>query len=172
MKRVLMVSCEGLGNGGVQAVIMSIVRSLKDKYIFDILLFTDERRFYDDEFESYGGKIFRIPRYSGTNSFRKRLDYYVRGNYLYNKVLETLKENGPYDVIHCHDEYESAPILKAAAVSGIKVRIAHTHVISGKTNIIAGLLNNYRKKEIERYATIKIACSQEAGLSFFNLKKM
>lgn len=167
MKRVLMVSCEGLGNGGVQAVIMSIVRSLKDKYIFDILLFTDERRFYDDEFESYGGKIFRIPRYSGTNSFRKRLDYYVRGNHLYNKVLETLKENGPYDVIHCHDEYESAPILKAAAVSGIKVRIAHTHVISGKTNIIAGLLNNYRKKEIERYATIKIACSQEAGLSFF-----
>ena len=52
MKRVLMVSCEGLGNGGVQAVIMSIVRNLKNKYIFDILLFTDERRFYDNEFET------------------------------------------------------------------------------------------------------------------------
>lgn len=28
MKRILLVSCEGLGNGGVQAVIMSIVRNL------------------------------------------------------------------------------------------------------------------------------------------------
>lgn len=167
MKRVLMVSCEGLGNGGVQAVIMSIVRNLKNKYIFDILLFTDERRFYDDEFESYGGRIFRIPRYNGTNSFRSRLDYYIRGNHLYRSVLEILKENGPYDVIHCHDEFESAPILKAAAVSGVKVRIAHTHVISEKSNFIADLLNNYRKKEIEKYATIKIACSKEAGLSFF-----
>lgn len=28
MKRILLVSCEGLGNGGVQAFIMSIVRNL------------------------------------------------------------------------------------------------------------------------------------------------
>lgn len=37
MKRILLVSCEGLGNGGVQAVIMSIVRNLHKEYLFDIL---------------------------------------------------------------------------------------------------------------------------------------
>ena len=44
MKRILMVSCEGLGNGGVQSVMISIVRSLSSKYRFDMVLTTDERR--------------------------------------------------------------------------------------------------------------------------------
>ena len=63
MEKVLMVSCEGLGNGGVQSVMMSIVRNLKNKYDFDMLLFTDERRYYDDEFEKIAGKCtFHLPR--------------------------------------------------------------------------------------------------------------
>ena len=51
MDKVLLVSCEGLGRGGVQSVIMSIVKGLSDKFIFDIVLFTSEKRYYDDEFE-------------------------------------------------------------------------------------------------------------------------
>ena len=42
-----MISCEGLGNGGVQAVMMGIVRNLSDEFLFDMLLFTSEKRFYD-----------------------------------------------------------------------------------------------------------------------------
>ena len=76
MKRILLVSCEGLGNGGVQAVIMSIVRNLHKEYLFDILLFTSEKRYYDEEFLTYGGQIFRIPRYEGKNQFRKKIYYY------------------------------------------------------------------------------------------------
>lgn len=60
-KRVLMVSCEGLGNGGVQAIMMGIVRNLYTECHFDMLLFTSEKRYYDDEFLKYGGKIFRVP---------------------------------------------------------------------------------------------------------------
>ena len=58
-----MVSCEGLGNGGVQAVMMNIIRNMHKEYLFDMLLFTSEKRHYDDEFLTYGGKIYRIPRY-------------------------------------------------------------------------------------------------------------
>lgn len=54
MKKVLMVSCEGLGNGSVQNVIMNIVRNLNNKYLIDMLLFTNDRRYYDDEFERGG----------------------------------------------------------------------------------------------------------------------
>ena len=43
-KRVLMVSCEGLGNGGVQAIMMGIVRNLYTECHFDMLLFTSEKR--------------------------------------------------------------------------------------------------------------------------------
>lgn len=40
--KILAVSCEGLGNGGVQNIIMNIARNLHDSYIFDIVLFTSE----------------------------------------------------------------------------------------------------------------------------------
>lgn len=162
-----MVSCEGLGNGGVQAVIMNVVRNLNDVYTFDALLFTNEKRHYDDEFLSYGGKIYRIPRYSGVNRLRKKLDYYIRGHHLYKRVLKLLRENGPFDVIHCHDEFESAPIIKAAKVAGVPVRIVHTHVISQNENFLANSLNNYRRKVIDKYATVKIGCSFAACESFY-----
>ena len=86
MRRVLMVSCDGLGNGGVQAVIMNIVRKLYKEYTFDALLFTGEKRFFDDEFESYGGKIHRIPRYDGSNFIRSKADYYIRGRRLFEET--------------------------------------------------------------------------------------
>lgn len=167
MKRVLMVSCEGLGNGGVQSVIMNIVRNMYKEYLFDVLLFTSEKRYYDDEFLRYGGQIYRIPRYEGNNKVRKKLDYYIRGWGLYIKVKKLLNEEGPFDIIHCNDEFESALIIKAASECGIKIRITHTHIISQKSNFIATMLENHRKKTIEKYSTRKIGCSIEACESFF-----
>lgn len=168
MKRVLMVSCEGLGNGGVQAVMMSIVRNLHKEYLFDALLFTSEKRYYDDEFSSYGGQIYRIPRYEGTNRYRKKADYYIRGYRLHKRVEKLLKEKGPYDIIHCNDEFESGPIIKAAAKCGIPVRITHTHIISQKKNQVATILESYRKRVIEKYSTVKIGCSLDACHSFYS----
>lgn len=167
MKRVLMVSCEGLGNGGVQAVMMNIVRSLHNEYLFDVLLFTSEKRYYDDEFSSYGGQIYRIPRYEGSNKYRRKIDYYIRGYRLYKNVKKLLEEKGPYDIIHCNDEFESAHIIKAAAECGVPVRITHTHIISRKSNQVATIMNNYRKRLIEKYSTVKVGCSLNACQSFY-----
>lgn len=168
MKRILMVSCEGLGNGGVQAVMMNIVRNLHREYLFDALLFTSEKRYYDDEFSSYGGNIHRIPRYEGSNKYRKKADYYIRGYKLYKDVKRLLIENGPYDVVHCNDEFESALIVKAAAECGVPVRITHTHIISQKSNAVATLLENHRKRMIEKYSNVKVGCSLDACYSFYS----
>lgn len=167
MKKVLMVSCDGLGNGGVQSVMLNIIRSLSNDYHFDMLLFTNEIRYYDKEFISYGGKIFRIPRYNGTNSFRKKMDYYIRGYALFVSVIKLLKENGPYDIIHCNDEAESGIIIKAAAKFKIPVRIVHTHVIFQKGNPLLTAINKHRRVLIDKYSTHKIGCSIEACESFF-----
>lgn len=75
--KILQVSCGGLGNSGVQAVIMNICRNIPDAY-FDIILFTNERRYYDADFEMLGGKIYRIPKYEGSSRCRQKLDYYIR----------------------------------------------------------------------------------------------
>lgn len=166
-KRILLVSCEGLGNGGVQAVLMGIVRNLYQEFQFDILLFTSEKRYYDDEFEKYGGHIYRIPRYEGENKYRRKLDYYVRGFSLYHKLVRLLIENAAFDVIHCNDEYESAILLKAAYKVGISTRIVHTHVVSSEENFLVKYINNHRRRIIEKYATKKIGCSREACESFY-----
>ncbi len=167
MKKVLFVSCDGLGNGGVQAVIMSIVRNLHHEFRFDILLFTSETRYYDHEFETYGGKIIRIPRYEGKSKIHRKLDYYIRGRHVYQQTKQVLSDYGPYDVIHCNDEFESALIIKAAAEADIPIRITHTHIISGGSNAIAKVIDNHRRKAIERYSTLMLGCSDEANQSFY-----
>ena len=132
-KRVLFVSCEGLGNGGVQAIIMGIVRNLHREYHFDILLFTSEKRYYDNEFLSYGGKIFRVPKYEGSNSLFRRLDYYIRDVYTYYRTKKILEKEPPYDIIHCNREFENAPLLFLASRLNIPVRISHAHIIHQKS---------------------------------------
>lgn len=167
MRKVLFVSCEGLGNGGVQAIIMNIVRNLHREFQFDILLFTSEVRYYDHEFASYGGKIIRIPRYEGKSRIRQKLDYYIRGRHVLQKTKQALLEYGPYDVIHCNDGFESALMIKAAAEVGIPIRITHAHVISRSSDLIAKAIENYRKLIIDRYSTLMVGCSDEANRSFY-----
>lgn len=167
-KRVLMVSCEGLGNGGVQAIMMGIVRNLYTECHFDMLLFTSEKRYYDDEFLKYGGKIFRVPKYEGGNCLLHRADYYVRDFYTYREVNKILKNEPPYDVIHCNREYENAPLLMLASKYNVSVRISQAHIIHGKTNVICTLLNKFRTRLIRTYATKLIGCSYEACCSLYS----
>jgi glycosyltransferase EpsF len=162
-----MVSRVGLGYSGVPALMMSIIRGLSSNYNFDILLFTSKNYGHEDEFMTYGGKIHRMPVYEGNNLFRKKLDYYIRGMHLYMHCKKILKENGPYDVIHCHAEFENGPILKAAAKVGIPVRISHTHIVHQKPNFVANILENFRRITIEKYATVKLGDSKKACDSFY-----
>ena len=41
-------------------------------------------------------------------------------------MLKILK-NKKYDVIHCHNEYESGLCILAAFFAGVKIRISHLH---------------------------------------------
>lgn len=165
-KRVLMVSCGGLGNGGVQAIMMGIVRNLSNQYLFDMMVFTSEKRHYDDEFLTYGGKIIRIPHYEGHNAFLKRVDMLVRDAYIYPKVCKILRDN-QYEVIHCNKQSESAPLIKAAARYGIPIRICHSHVIESWNNNLLNLLKKRHVACINKYATHKIGCSLEACFSLY-----
>lgn len=169
MKRILMVSCSGLGNGGVQAVMMSIVRNLSDEFVFDMLVFTNKTGKYDEEFLSYGGQIYRIPWYEGGSLLRLKLDKYIRGPRIYRGAMRILRECGPYQAVHCHNYYEAAPVLSAAAALHVPIRIAHIHSVIQmcKENRIMQALFHYRAKRIEQLATAKIGCAEEACSTFF-----
>ena len=170
-EKILLVSCEGLGKGGVQLVLMNAVRMLSHKYTFDIILFTDEKRYYDDEFESYGGKIIRIPFYNGNSRFLKKADYYIRGFRICKRIKKAISENGPYKAIHANSAYESALSIKAAAKCGIPVRLVHNHVICGRGRILSRIVDGIYMKIIKKDATLFAACSEKSYVSMFGEDK-
>ena len=166
-KKVLLVSCQGLGRGGVQSVLMNIVRDLSDEFQFDIIVFTKDKRYYEDEFESYGGKIFRIPCYFGRNKVEANIEYYGRAIRLMKEAKRILKDNGPYNAIHCSNNYESGLFVKVAHDLGVPNRIVHAHIISGKYFFLRRPINSLYMKWIKNYATDMIGCSVEACSSFY-----
>lgn len=169
-KRILLAFDIGLSHGGVQSVIMSIVRSLSDQYVFDILVNTSKKQYFDDEFLSYGGKILRIPFYEGNSRFRTRADYYIRGMSLYLKTLKIIRDNMPYYAIHCHSVYETGLVVKAAARLRIPVRIAHSHAIPCEEPWIRSKINNLYLELMRKNSNIFIGCSNEACAALFGNK--
>lgn len=167
--KVLMICCDGFENGGIQAVIMSIVRTLSNEIQFDAIVFNEGNQYYTDEFLKHG-KIHRFHRVAG-KGIKKNVDEFTRCVRYEMEFDKFLTENEPYDIIHCHNYFESAPFLKVAKKRGISVRIAHSHNVAStqkRKNPLYPLLQNYYKKMIRKYATSRISCSVGAGKYLFD----
>ena len=168
MNKVLVVACNNLGTGGVQNVIMSIVRGLNKSCQFDAIVFDHDYIEYEEEFLKQG-EIYTLGLFPKNRSFRSRLDFYIRPLYLYTNFLKIMKEKGPYDIVHCHNYYEEALALKAAYKCKIPIRIAHNHTLIpvSKKNVLRKIYNYIYRKMINKYATSLVACSKSSGLSFY-----
>lgn len=164
-KKILFVTNLNLDKAGVQTVLMNIIRNLNSEYIFDILMFSNDKSYYDEEFLALGGQIFRVP--SEKCLFLKKAEYYFRMQKIYKETLKILKKYGPYDAVHCHNEYEAGICLAAAKKANVQVRIAHTHIIHSKSHILRDIYDRVYKRIIEKNATHKIGCSKEACESFY-----
>ena len=155
MIRILNVVTD-MGRGGLETMIMNYYRKIdRSKLQFDFIVHREKRETYDDEIESLGGKIYRLPR---LNPFSMQ----------YRKKLGDFFDNHPeYQIIHVHQDCLSSVILKIALEHGVKVRIAHSHSSSQNKNIKYPIKLFY-KKSIKKYATDLLACSEEAGRWMFN----
>lgn len=169
MKKVLIVMYNTFNAGGIQKVVMNIVESLSDDYAFDILCFQNDKGNLEDKFLFYGGRIIKVPvYYKGTNRIRKRLDFYIRGLKIHRTVLNTIKKQGPYDIIHCHNSYESGICLKAAKKMRVPIRIAHSHTnFSYKENVIRKVYERVYRYLIYSCATHMVGCSFKANESLY-----
>lgn len=163
-KKVLFVLNECLHKGGTQAVIMSIVKGLSKSYLFDILLFTNKKADYDEEFKSYGGNIYCIPNYEGNNQIRKKIDIYLRWIWNKRKVKNVLKNK--YDVVHCINGFEASYVLKAAYEAKIPARISMTATIT-RANKLRKIYNSFCLKTILKYSTANVGPSKEACESMY-----
>lgn len=168
-KKVLFVVYNAFNRGGIQNVLMNIVKELNDDFSFDLLCFQDEKGGLEKEFLSFGGKIVKEPiYYTGSSMVRRRLDYYMRGMSIYRCVSRVIKENGPYQAIHCNNAAENGVCVLAGKHMGVPVRIAHSHTnFSNRENYLRRIITSVYLELIKRYATNRIGCSEEACLSLY-----
>ena len=169
-KRILLIAANDLGNSGVPGVIMSIVRNLSDKYIFDIVI-TRENYYHRNEFLSFGGKIFLIKEREYKNKI-KRIWWRLlgKGNYIKKEISKIFKIN-EYNAIHSFKEGDSYLYLSQAKKYGIKIRIIHNNRQKESNNspFINYFLNQTIRKSI-KLSTYNISVSKECGLTFFGNK--
>lgn len=148
-----------MNRGGLETMIMNYYRKIdRDKIQFDFLVHRDERGDYDDEIESLGGRIYRMPSIKPGN---------------YRKYFRALDEffmlNRDYVAVHSHINENSGFVAKYAKKYGIKKRIAHSHIADLKLDykypfrLYARL---YLKTNINYY----FACSEKAGEWLFGKK--
>lgn len=165
-KRVLLVCPTELCIGGVPKVIMTIVEELHEEYIFDVATLSAKTGYFDEKFNSYGGKIYRIPSFQ---YLEHKILYPLSFFQIYKAIRRILKQN-KYEVIHCHGGPLDAGCHLAAARSGLSTRISHghgTYVWKGK-NLSMRFHLWFSKKIIKKFATIRLACSDIAGDTLFS----
>ena len=148
--RVLQVVTH-MERGGLESMIMNYYRHIdREKVQFDFLVHRQERAAFDDEIESLGGRIYRLPRLVPWSK-----------NYL--SALNCFFDEHPeYNVVHVHQDCLSSVILKVAAQHNVPVRIAHSHNANQDKNLKYPIKLWYRRS-IPQYATNLFACGKNAG---------
>lgn len=150
MIRVLQVATY-MGRGGLESMIMNYYRHIdREKVQFDFLVHRQERAAFDDEIESLGGIIYRLPRL-------------VPWSKSYLSALNRFFDEHPeYKVVHVHQDCLSSVILKVAVQHNVSVRVAHSHSANQDKNLKYPVKLWY-KRFIPQYATNLFACGKDAG---------
>ena len=148
--RVLQVVTH-MERGGLETMLMNYYRHMdREKVQFDFLVHRQKRAAYDDEIESLGGKIYRLPRLVPWSR-----SYLIPLNRFFTDHPE-------YKIVHVHQDCLSSVVLKTAKDHGVPVRIAHSHSANQDKDLKYPIKLWYRRG-IPRYATDLFSCGKDAG---------
>ncbi len=140
-----------LDRGGAETMIMEIYRHIdRTRIQFDFVVHTDRKCAFDDEIESLGGRIYRVPHFSGLHIIGYRKSW-----------KKLFKEHPEWRIVHGHMRSTAAVFLSEAKKHG-RYTIAHSHNTSsgkGLQNIVKDSL----QKRIKKIADYFMACSEAAG---------
>lgn len=148
-----------MNRGGVETWLMHVLRRVdRTEVVLDFLVHRESRGAFDDEIEALGATIWRCPAPHRPIGFAKRL-------------RATLREHGPYNILHSHVHHYSGWVLAQAAACGVPVRIAHSHNDTTLSDSNAHLIRRaylaLSTRLIGRYATGGLACTADAARSLF-----
>ena len=148
----LLCCMSSMNAGGAETFLMKQYRCMdREKYQMDFCVNVEERGYYDDEIESMGGRIYRIPPKS--EDFKKSL-----------KALENIVRENGYESVLCSSVKPGTALELIAAKKGGATRLIYR---SSNSSVDGGfkqkLLHNTIGQLAKNVPTVKFAPSKEAA---------
>ena len=153
-----------LGNlnlGGAESRTMDLYRHVdRERVQFDFLVHTDEACYFDNEIETLGGHIYRVPRFRIYNFFS------------YRKALkEFFKAHNNFKAVQGHMTSTASVYLPIAKKAGIPVTIAHARS-AGVDRGLKGRVTMWMRRNLAKKADYLFSCSELAGRAVFGDKSV
>ncbi len=148
--------------GGIETFIMNMIRNtvIKPEKIV-VLTYADAPFDYEEELIRRGIKIIRITNPHHISTFK------------HVKELHAVIASERVDAIHAHTYFDSAFVVAIAWMSGVKVRIAHSHTAMAhlEKRLVKKIKWMFARLLLYLFATHKLACSEVAGKALFGSQK-
>ena len=155
-----------MDRGGAETMVMNYYRHIdRQKIQFDFMVHREQRGAFDDEIESMGGRIYRMPPIYPQNFAR------------YKRMLKGFfDEHTEYQIIHSHMSELGYFAFVEARKHGIPVRICHAHNAPNfrHENLIQYIKlipRYYFIRRIRHLTTDFFVCSHIAGLWLYGQKR-
>ena len=144
--------------GGIRSFVMNYLTYLdREKFHVDIYAFGCDSSPFIEQVRQLGANIYFEPE----NNVRN-IPKFV------NQLKTFMKEHGPYDVVHAHNNLISAWVLLAAKQVGIPIRLSHSHSASHfGESFLQNCYSYTRRFLVDKLATKKLACGQLAGEAMY-----
>lgn len=159
--RVLQV-VQTLTVGGIETWLVNVMRQLdRSQHQFDFFVEASGPDPYDRQVCDMGGRIIRCVG-GAAKPWR-----------ICAMLTSVLKNEGPYDVVHCHGTRAMGLHMRVAAKAGVPVRIVHSHSTQRsskaktKRRLRSHVSGYIAGRWMMKYMTVGLACSEEAGQSLF-----
>jgi glycosyltransferase involved in cell wall biosynthesis len=148
-----------MNRGGIETWLMSVIRHVdRSRFLIDFLVSNQSQSPLEKEIHELGSKIHVCMAHSQPL------------RYAYN-LTRILRAHGPYDIVHSHLHHLNGIVSMVAALSGVRVRIAHSHFNISGAQVAAGDFNSPRyrfaRALVNSFATGALGCSAPAGQALF-----
>lgn len=162
-KRVLHV-VSAMHRGGAETMIMNLYRNIdRNKVQFDFVVHSDENGHFNEEIQELGGRIIRCNSLGSVGPVK-----YIK------ELVGIIKNNGPFQAVHSHTDFQGGFVAMASKIAGVKQRICHSHNTHWVANpsIVKKIQLFVFKELIDRYSTDLCSCGNEASKFLFKNNKI
>jgi glycosyltransferase involved in cell wall biosynthesis len=137
-----------LNRGGIETWLLHVLRSTWANWSTEFLLHRRAPGAYDPEVCALGGVLHYSPSPKSPVSYPRSLQ-------------NMLRVHGPYYAVHSHVHFYSGVVLRAATLSGVPVRIAHSHTTEPpQTRGYGALMRHWIQRNATHFLTASAAAAE------------